>query len=241
MINIKMNFKVKKQKYKPIFLKIMINAPHIIPKTIYMCHKELNYIETYSQNWKILNPEYELKLYDNNMCEQFLLNEYGQLFKDVFNFIPDGPIKADFWRVCIIYRCGGIYVDADIEPLISLKHFLEDNITFATCIIGVRNYNPHIIISHIGNIYLKLCIDTYINYYLSKKIYSYDEWSIVCIVNNIFRYPFSDEGLYIQPNERIQLFKNKYQNGLINEHSVYKNIRVFNNRYPTYNNHNFIK
>ena len=89
MINIKMNFKVKKQKYKPIFLKIMINAPHIIPKTIYMCHKELNYIETYSQNWKILNPEYELKLYDNNMCEQFLLNEYGQLFKDVFNFIPD--------------------------------------------------------------------------------------------------------------------------------------------------------
>ena len=43
----------------------------MIPKIIYMCHKTLIYIEKYSINWKILNPEYEIKLYDNKMCELF--------------------------------------------------------------------------------------------------------------------------------------------------------------------------
>ena len=73
----------------------------MIPKVIYMCHKHLSEISKYSLNWKILNPEYDIKLYDDNLCQQFLLNEYSQLHLDIFNFLKDGPIKADFWRICI--------------------------------------------------------------------------------------------------------------------------------------------
>ena len=88
----------------------------MIPKIIYMCHKVLDKIEIYSKNWKNLNPEYEIKLYDDELCKKFLLDEYSQLHLDIFNFLKDGPIKADFWRICILNKYGGLYIDADIEP-----------------------------------------------------------------------------------------------------------------------------
>ena len=63
-----------------------------------------------------------------------LLKEYSQLHLDVFNFLKDGPIKSDFWRVCIINKYGGLYVDSDIIPLIPLKNYIEDDDYFVTCI-----------------------------------------------------------------------------------------------------------
>lgn len=42
----------------------------MIPKVIYMCHKTLEHIKIYSRNWKKLNPEYEIKLYDDTMCRE---------------------------------------------------------------------------------------------------------------------------------------------------------------------------
>ena len=68
----------------------LINSRQLtIPKTIYMCHKNLKDIKLYSQNWKRLNPEWEIKLYDNDLCKQFLLEEYSQLHCDIFNFLKD--------------------------------------------------------------------------------------------------------------------------------------------------------
>ena len=79
----------------------------MIPKVIYMCHKTLENIKVYSENWKKLNPTYEIKLYDDTMCREFLLKEYSQLYLDIFDFLEDGVIKCDFWRVCIINKYGG--------------------------------------------------------------------------------------------------------------------------------------
>ena len=53
-------------------------------------------MDKYANNWKKLNPEYEIKLYDNEMCEQFILNEYGELHRDIFKFINDGPIMESW-------------------------------------------------------------------------------------------------------------------------------------------------
>jgi hypothetical protein len=158
-----------------------------IPKVIYMCHKELTHIKEYSKNWKRLNPEYEIKLYDNKLCEDFLLKEYSQLHYDIFKFIKDGPIKADFWRVCVIHKYGGVYVDADIEPLVPLREFIETDSDFVTCIdFTSNNLNPHIIVSRKNEEILKKCIDTYIGYYENKFFYEYCNWSITIIMFNIF-------------------------------------------------------
>lgn len=120
-----------------------------IPKVIYFCNKTLDQMEKYANNWKLLNPEYEIKLYDNEMCEKFLLEEYGLLYKNIFNYIRDGPIKADFWRICILFKYGGIYSDIDNQPFISLNEFLEENIDFVTCssFLPEYNFNPNFIVA----------------------------------------------------------------------------------------------
>lgn len=155
-------------------------------KNIYITHKDLDLLDKSANKWKELNPEYNINLYDNKMCKKFLLEYYGKLYCDIFEYIKDGPIKCDFWRLCILYVYGGIYVDADIEPLISLKDYIEDDIDFCTChSYNYRNinqdtwcYNPHFIVCKKFDINIYNCINKYVLMYLNNYEYAYWEWSI---------------------------------------------------------------
>jgi mannosyltransferase OCH1-like enzyme len=212
-----------------------------IPKNIYICFKSLDKIKIYSNNWKKLNPDYEIKLYDDELCKEFLLKEYSQLHLDVFNFIPDGPIKADFWRVCIINKYGGLYVDADIEPLIPLNKYIDNDDDFATCIsVNFKNgekqwqLNPHFILSNKNNTVLQNCIDKYIEMYTNKMKYNYWEWSI-CSIMYI-------EGVTKKCSHTLQINSQKYK--FLYEQNAneceYNGQIVLKNRYNDYKNHNFI-
>ena len=213
----------------------------MIPKTIYMCHKNLDKIKLYSQNWKKLNPEYNIELYDDEMCKKFLLEEYSQLHLDIFNFIEDGPIKADFWRVCIINKYGGLYVDADIEPLVPLKKYIEDDDYFVTCI--SFNFdknslewqlNPHFILSNKNNNILQDCIDNYIKLYTNNCQYNYTTWTICCLMRI--------EGISEKKSQILYLNNNKFK--FLYEKNAseceYNSEIVLNNRYKNYVNHNFL-
>jgi len=213
----------------------------MIPKIIYMCHKNLDKIKIYSKNWKKLNPEYEIILYDDELCKKFLLNEYSQLHLDIFNFLKDGPIKADFWRICIINKYGGLYVDADINPLIPLNKYIENDDDFVTCIsynfkkdrLGLQ-LNPHFILSDKNNIILQNSIDRYIQRYNNKIAYDYWGYSI-CNLLII-------EG--ITEKKSHVLYKNGKKIKFLYEQSLnsceYNGKIVLKNRYDNYVNHNFI-
>ena len=214
----------------------------MIPKIIYMCHKDLEYIKIYSQNWKRLNPEWQIKLYDNELCEKFLLEEYSQLYADIFNFIPDGPIKADFWRVCIINKYGGLYVDADIEPLVPLSEYIEKDIDFATCIsfnfcqdAHAWKFNPHFIMSDKHNYILQKCINYYVQYYVNKIEYSYVEWSI-CKFMDIDNVKHKKSHIHYENGKKYQFL---YE--LNGNDCEYNDVIVLHNRYDFYKDHKFIK
>jgi hypothetical protein len=214
----------------------------MIPKIIYMCHKNLDKIKIYSKNWSKLNPEYEIKLYDDKLCEKFFLEEYSKLHYDIFKFIKDGPIKADFWRICIIYKYGGYYVDADIEPLVPLKTYVEDDDDFVTCLSYYNySYNPHIIFANKDDEVLKKCINLYIHYYNTKKPYSYWGWSIVNVMNYVlgFKINNSDPGVYYVENKKFKFLKEQEDKNYV-QYCTYNNINVLKNRYIDYKNHNFV-
>lgn len=214
----------------------------MIPKVIYMCYKNLDKIIIYSKNWKILNPDYEIKLYDDELCKKFLLDEYSQLHLDIFNFLQDGPIKADFWRVCILNKYGGLYVDADIKPLVPLNTFIQDDDDFVTCI--STNFrknrlqfqlNPHFILCYKNNSILENCINSYIKHYNDNIPYKYWNWSICkfLIIEGIIEK--KSQIIYINGKK----FKFLYEKSDYNS-CEYNNEIVLNNRYDNYINHHFI-
>jgi len=206
-----------------------------------MCHKTLDKIKIYSQNWKKLNPDYEIKLYDDTLCKEFLLNEYSQLYVDIFNFLQDGPIKCDFWRICILNKYGGLYVDADIEPLVPLNEFIDDNDDFVTCISINFNktavtfqYNPHFILCDKNDDILKYAINKYIQKYNNKDSYNYWGWSICNF--------FIIKGVIKKESHTKYIGRKKYK--FINEVDLntceYNGKIVLHNRYNNYVDHNFV-
>lgn len=222
----------------------------MIPKIIYMCDKTLEYISEYSKNWEKLNPEYKIKLYDDKMCIKFLEKSYGNEYVDIFNYIQDGPIKADFWRLCILYRNGGIYTDADNEPIVSIDSFLEKDIDLLTCSAYMKNmtFNPNLIIVKRRHPIIKFCILWYLNKY-KKKTYSYWSWSIMECFKEVLKIPNYDkkDGMYNfilnDVDYKIQILKECPGNNHYDAHNLYKNKRIFNNRYKDWcaETHSFLK
>lgn len=224
-----------------------------IPKVIYMCNKKLDQktIE-YSNNWKKLNPDFIIKLSDETMKKQFIINEFPKIYADIFDFLEDGPIKADFWRLCVLYKYGGVYSDVDIEPLIPLSNFIEPNIGFVTCSAYRRDllFNPSFIIAPKECVIIKKAIDWYIKKYQNKEMYYYWGWSIMQAFTDTFTLENYNnrEGIYIyNPGSnnkkiKVQIIQEVPGENHSDAHNIYKGMRVFNNRYKDWDhiNHSFI-
>jgi hypothetical protein len=216
-----------------------------IPKRIFICHKNINCLSMTHNKWKTLNPNYEIFLFDDSMCEQFLLKEFSELYYNIFKFIPDGPIKSDFWRLCVLYKYGGIYVDADIEPLIPLDAYLIHTSDFVTCITdGCRNFNPHFIAVKKKEHILQLCINEYIGMYRYKMhSYNYWKWSVIYIFNKYLdKLRNSKISTIIFKNKKFQFFLEKTNShsrrpSLHSFYCIFNNVRLFNTRYINYNPH----
>jgi mannosyltransferase OCH1-like enzyme len=231
-----------------------------IPKIIYICHKNLKCLNMTYKFWKRLNPTYQIRLFNDAMCEQFLLDQFSELHRSIFKFIPDGPIKSDFWRICILYRCGGIYVDADIHPLVPLNNYLLRSSDFVTCITKSNgNFNPHFIAARKNDPILKECIEEYIQFY-KKQSYAYWDWSIVHVFNKFLSNvkthynKMSQSQVFTLNEKRYQLFfettnhdtvdgnKRVIDNimaklkphGLHDYYCTFLNRRIFNTRYINY-------
>lgn len=162
------------------------------PKVIHLVHKNYELLQKSYKQWSNLNPEYHFELYDDERCRTILLDNFGKLHLDIFDYIKDGPIKCDFFRICILYLKGGIYVDSDIKPLISLSNFIEDDIDFSTCIsynyntnLQTWNYNPQFILAKKYDLYLYSIINKYVDYYVNNIEYSYWKWSICFLMHKI--------------------------------------------------------
>jgi mannosyltransferase OCH1-like enzyme len=171
------------------------------------------------KEWEYLNPEYKVELYDNEMCLEILDKYYGKKYCDIFNFIKDGPIKADFFRICVLYIFGGIYVDSDIKPLIPFKKYVEDDLDFMTCISYNYNlnnninfcYNPHLIVAKKYSDELLTIIYEYERLYNIKQPYVYWSWSICYLFIKFENFNITANG------DNIFIYKNKKYKFIIEE------------------------
>lgn len=215
---------------------------------LYICYKNKNIPKFIIPNLKKLNPEFNIHLYDNNDCINFLRKEYDEEYVKIFNFLEDGPIKSDFWRCCILYKKGGWYADIDIKPIKPLNILYTKDLEFMTVksYYGKSRLTPELIYSRKGNKLLKLCIDKYLKYKRSNKKYSYWGYSIVGImtdeIKKVLNNPINRKNniYYDNTGKKYKILyeiidpKNKYNDRVIDNNKI-----VLYNRYKEYKDHKF--
>lgn len=215
---------------------------------LYICYKNKNIPKFIIPNLKKLNPEFNIHLYDNDDCINFLRKEYSEEHVKIFNFLKDGPIKSDFWRCCILYKKGGWYADIDIKPIKPLKSLYTKDLEFMTVksYYGKSRLTPELIYSRKGNKLLKLCIDRYLNDYRNNKKYSYWGYSIVGImtdeIKKVLNNPINNKNniYYDNTGKKYKILyeiidpKNKYNDRVIDNNEI-----VLYNRYKEYKDHKF--
>jgi len=103
-----------------------------IPKNIFQTHKSFEYVNnkpkiSYAINsWLKYSNEFKYCFFNNNLCENFMIENFSGRIYEAYKKLPLPVMKADLWRYCIIYRYGGIYADTDTVCKTNPNIFLTD-------------------------------------------------------------------------------------------------------------------
>ena len=103
-----------------------------IPKNIFQTHKSFQYIKSKPHisnavsSWIKHSKEFNYYFYNNNLCDNFMIENFSGKIYEAYKKLPLGVMKADLWRYCIIYRFGGIYADTDTICMTNPNIFLTD-------------------------------------------------------------------------------------------------------------------
>lgn len=217
------------------------------PKNIYLCYEHKNIPDIVFNNLLKYNPDYKINFFDDDECRNFLEKNFGIKYVDCFNYLEDKIIKADFWRICMLYTKGGVYCDIDIEPKMGINEIIEKDTIFLTSASWVNNFlNPIILITYPKDKVLENCIVEYITKFEKKINYNYWKFSICPM---LYRQCVKQIGKKIN-NESYTI---KTENGnyqFLRESDVspdktkmctfYKDKVFCKNHYDFYDNHEFI-
>jgi mannosyltransferase OCH1-like enzyme len=103
-----------------------------IPKVVYYTFKNDNLPENIKEiisNNKKLCPNYEFKFYNDDDCDLFIKTNFPEIVYNAYRKINPiyGAFKADFFRYCILYINGGIYIDIKSSFTKNLDDVINNN------------------------------------------------------------------------------------------------------------------
>ena len=76
--------------------------------------------------WKITNPQLEIKFYSDEDNDRFIEDYFPEL-KETLNRFDKKIMKLDIIRLLYLYQFGGIYSDIDVLPLKNISNLLNLN------------------------------------------------------------------------------------------------------------------
>lgn len=97
-----------------------------IPKNIIQTYKSKDLVPpVIFENIKNKNKDWNYFFFDDQECRKFLREEFGQNFQDKFDSFKKGAHKSDLFRLCWLYKNGGVYVDIDTNLLVPLDQIVS--------------------------------------------------------------------------------------------------------------------
>ena len=81
------------------------------------------YIKCYKK-CKILNPEYHIYWYDDQDCEKIVKNYDSDVY-EAYSALKPTAFKCDLFRLVVLYKWGGVYIDDKTESFKPLNQIFE--------------------------------------------------------------------------------------------------------------------
>jgi len=101
----------------------------MVPKKIYQTYKSYKLPDNQKKCiYRILqfNPEFEYTFMDDNECLAFMEDNFEEDIVNMYKNLPLGIMKADVWRIAVIYINGGVYCDTDVSCNSNLSNLIKD-------------------------------------------------------------------------------------------------------------------
>lgn len=103
-------------------------SKHLIPKIIWQTNFTdkvtiavyLNYLFN-----RILSPTYEYRLMDDAEQAEFIQANYPAEIFDAYSKLQIGAARADLWRVLVLNKFGGVYLDMDAHVVWPLGYMIK--------------------------------------------------------------------------------------------------------------------
>lgn len=71
-------------------------------------------------SWVEKHPDFNYSFYDDHDIDVFIRSNFEDSVYNSYKRIVNGSLKADFFRYCVLYIHGGVYIDVDISCLVPL-------------------------------------------------------------------------------------------------------------------------
>lgn len=103
----------------------------MIPNILWQTWKTKNVpgvIKAQSDSWKKSNSQLEITLHDDKDCSDFILKHFGEDIHLLYLALPQPIMRADFWRIAVVYVYGGYYADLDITCNAHISCFITPSV-----------------------------------------------------------------------------------------------------------------
>lgn len=101
-----------------------------IPKTIWQISKNKyedspDYIKPLMDSWKNNNPDWEYRHFDDQEGGDFLKENFGSKYEEIYNKITIPFCRSDFWRYLVLQKFGGVYADIDTICITPIEKWID--------------------------------------------------------------------------------------------------------------------
>ncbi len=129
------------------------------------------------RKWLQLNPSANMVWFDDLDCKRYMRKQPSEVY-EAYQSLRPGAFKADLFRLCILYDTGGIYVDCEAMPYVSIREMmagveLPSERMFIAPLDRRGIHNGFMIISR-RHPFLQTCIQYIVDNVKNKRYYSDD-------------------------------------------------------------------
>jgi mannosyltransferase OCH1-like enzyme len=210
----------------------------MIPKDIFVYYDRFDYSDRYEYNikyinkWRSLNPEYTVHVYDYNSCKDLIVNELSSIFFATFLKIKKNDRRVDFFKLCMLYHFGGIFIDICLEPLYSIDSFLESDMVVCKAMDeDIENKcSSKLIACGKHSQYMKQLLFAFVDASNNEQtVWSDSIWCLSKMLEQIIPFEkISRWGVYEIINQNIQVIQQQNCHFFYDAAFIYNNTRIMN-------------